>query len=461
MLDAALKGCAPRNRSRPHGEQQEDAEPPAIAAWPTTAGAALRAQLRRQRELSRTECARPTPDGATERFLIFAVHSGWGIQRASVRKAALLAYVLNRTLVLPPVLKFMQVVVGNKPKLCHLLPHREGQRKLCARSAELWGELQATGRYTSPQDLYSYEPLRALGVPVVDYSTFVTLHPAEASAAAAAEGCSELKCDDTGSWGVHRWLRESEAHGRVFRLGSIAWLGVKGLMRRGAAVPSPPPPPPTSAEAPVRAAAWAAPRCLHAVRALTGALPLGASIRQLAKATAEGAAMGRGAYVAAHLRISDHLAGGTFARQGQKAITSDVGGAGQQQLSNLVHWLIGALGAAGVAPETPLFIGTNLHGGLGPALTLPGSEAPRRALEARGRWYDLWTLRVAKSAPFERALNRTRLEAEELRVQLDIALMASASAFFAPALRDAPGAGPEFRRSSFTREILRQWIVEH
>ena len=46
-------------------------------------------------------CARVRPG----RLLVYAAHSGFGNQELSLRRALLLAYVLNRTLVLPPLLR--------------------------------------------------------------------------------------------------------------------------------------------------------------------------------------------------------------------------------------------------------------------------------------------------------------------------------------------------------------------
>ena len=60
------------------------------------------------RTTSYASCARIRSD----RLLVYAAHSGFGNQELSLRRALLVSYVLNRTLVLPPILKQSDLAFG-------------------------------------------------------------------------------------------------------------------------------------------------------------------------------------------------------------------------------------------------------------------------------------------------------------------------------------------------------------
>lgn len=54
--------------------------------------------------------------GNGERFLLYAPHSGFSNQLSELRNAILFAAILNRTLVVPPVLDHHAIVLGSCPK---------------------------------------------------------------------------------------------------------------------------------------------------------------------------------------------------------------------------------------------------------------------------------------------------------------------------------------------------------
>lgn len=53
-----------------------------------------------------------------DKFLIYAAHSGFGNQELSLRRAVLLAFILNRTLVLPPLLRQHELSFGPPEQRC-------------------------------------------------------------------------------------------------------------------------------------------------------------------------------------------------------------------------------------------------------------------------------------------------------------------------------------------------------
>ena len=67
-----------------------------------------------QRQLGPAGCSRIR----TGRLLLYAAHSGFGNQEMQLRKALLLAYVLNRTLVLPPLLPQSELSFGPPEQHC-------------------------------------------------------------------------------------------------------------------------------------------------------------------------------------------------------------------------------------------------------------------------------------------------------------------------------------------------------
>ncbi|KAL6906384.1 hypothetical protein ACP4OV_003985 [Aristida adscensionis] len=104
-----------------------------------------------------------------ERFLWYAPHSGFSNQVGEFRNAAVAAAVLNRTLVVPPVLDHHAVVLGSCPKFRVTEP--------AALRAAVWDhamQLLRERRYVSMGDIVDLSPIKAL-VRTIDFRIFVSL----------------------------------------------------------------------------------------------------------------------------------------------------------------------------------------------------------------------------------------------------------------------------------------------
>lgn len=62
------------------------------------------------------QCAVESPDLSGKRFLWYAPHSGFSNQLSEFKNAILIAGILNRTLIVPPVLDHHAVALGSCPK---------------------------------------------------------------------------------------------------------------------------------------------------------------------------------------------------------------------------------------------------------------------------------------------------------------------------------------------------------
>lgn len=65
------------------------------------------------RNTQSTHCSQKIPG---QRFLMYAPHSGFSNQLSELKNAVLMAFILNRTLVVPPVLDHHAVALGSCPK---------------------------------------------------------------------------------------------------------------------------------------------------------------------------------------------------------------------------------------------------------------------------------------------------------------------------------------------------------
>ena len=123
---------------------------------------------------SSSASASPGPAGCsrirTGRLLLYAAHSGFGNQEMQLRKALLLAYVLNRTLVLPPLLPQSELAFGPPEQHC---TDREWLDAMQLR-AEAAYERRRLGDDGTPYEslarIYDFSSLTRLGMRVHDYA---------------------------------------------------------------------------------------------------------------------------------------------------------------------------------------------------------------------------------------------------------------------------------------------------
>ncbi|KAM3409807.1 hypothetical protein ACQJBY_002214 [Aegilops geniculata] len=104
-----------------------------------------------------------------ERFLWYAPHSGFSNQVGELRNAAVAAALLNRTLVVPPVLDHHAVALGSCPKFRVAEPSDL--------RAAVWDhamQLLREQRYVSMGDIVDLSPLKPL-VKTIDFRVFVSL----------------------------------------------------------------------------------------------------------------------------------------------------------------------------------------------------------------------------------------------------------------------------------------------
>ncbi|KAK4747428.1 hypothetical protein SAY87_014014 [Trapa incisa] len=106
-----------------------------------------------------------------ERFLWYAPHSGFSNQLSELSNAALIAGILNRTLVVPPVLDHHAVALGSCPKF-RVLSSTEIR-------AAVWDhalELMRSGRYVSMADIMDISSLVSSSlIRTVDFRAFASL----------------------------------------------------------------------------------------------------------------------------------------------------------------------------------------------------------------------------------------------------------------------------------------------
>ncbi|GAV77996.1 hypothetical protein CFOL_v3_21464 [Cephalotus follicularis] len=106
-----------------------------------------------------------------ERFLFYAPHSGFSNQLSEFKNGILMAGILNRTLILPPVLDHHAVALGSCPKFRVLDP---GKIRVSAWDHSI--ELLRRGRYVSMADIIDISSLVSSSfVQVIDFRIFASL----------------------------------------------------------------------------------------------------------------------------------------------------------------------------------------------------------------------------------------------------------------------------------------------
>ncbi|KAH9621086.1 hypothetical protein KSS87_008690 [Heliosperma pusillum] len=107
-------------------------------------------------------------NGGDHKFLLYAPHSGFSNQLSELKNGLLMAAILNRTLVVPPVLDHHAVALGSCPKFRVLTPSQIRLR--------VWDhvlDLIRYGRYISMADVIDLSSVSTV-VPTIDFSNFVS-----------------------------------------------------------------------------------------------------------------------------------------------------------------------------------------------------------------------------------------------------------------------------------------------
>uniref|UniRef100_A0A2P2NFC4 Uncharacterized protein LOC105130896 n=1 Tax=Rhizophora mucronata TaxID=61149 RepID=A0A2P2NFC4_RHIMU len=117
-----------------------------------------------------SQCSRSQRLVPGEKFLWYAPHSGFSNQLAEFKNGILMAGILNRTLIVPPVLDHHAVALGSCPKFRVSKPNE-------IRFA-VWDhvvELIKTGRYLSMADIIDISSVVPASIRVIDFRVFMSL----------------------------------------------------------------------------------------------------------------------------------------------------------------------------------------------------------------------------------------------------------------------------------------------
>ena len=273
--------------------------------------------------------------------LVYAAHSGFGNQELALRRALLVAYVLNRTLVLPPLLAHNDLAFGPPEVRCR---ERGWQSALQARAEQLYAEKaagSAGGRYEPMRAAFDFGELTRLGVRTVDYASLpAATRGALSSAPLLPLGCS--RGDRYTAQALRAAAGPSRAAG-VARLGSAYFLKADLVGLR------------------------ATDRCFDAVAAAALRLPLSRAVQRTADAAI---ARMRGApFASVHLRM---LGGGGGGVDSLGAADADA------VLASEVRWL-GARLRKRLRPGCcDLFVASNVPGGVASPRLAPLCEGRAR-----------------------------------------------------------------------------------
>lgn len=203
VLHGHLGGRAPpRAAQRPAGRLRPAAASPPPSLPPRPAARRSRPVLRAAPDGS-SPMAPPPPAAFAAagcararrgHLLVYAAHSGFGNQELALRRAVLIAYVLNRTLVLPPLLRQSDLSFGPPDVRCR---QQGWQGRMQARAEALYSQKLADasgggGGYESLADIYGFGEVRSLGLPVVDYAALPVRTRERLSASPLAPlGCAQ------------------------------------------------------------------------------------------------------------------------------------------------------------------------------------------------------------------------------------------------------------------------------
>ncbi|KAL1527731.1 hypothetical protein AB1Y20_009116 [Prymnesium parvum] len=377
----------------------------------------------------------PPPSCARVRkhkLLLYAAHSGFGNQELSLRRALLVAYLLNRTLVLPPLLRQADLSFGPPEQRCAnasfraaLQARAEAIYRLKAAAHHPPGEATAGGkngsqRYESLLHLYDFTPLLHAGVRAVDFADFAARggdgagEPAYERSPLAPIGCTAA--DRYTAHSLRLRLR-SLHEAAVLRLGSAYFLklDVVGLQRTDA--------------------------CFAAVVRAALQLPFSPRLQDASK---DAVRLIQPPFASVHVRLSDERTRGAAGGQDNRS-----GGFVEPEL----RWLKARLRRRLPAGCCSLFVASNAPGGVhSPWL------APICAEDSGYRCHDQSTLGLRGSDVWRSLLTADVLSEETLIMVFDQLLAAAAGrGFFSTSKFCGP---PGYRRSTFSEGIALRWQLQ-
>ena len=293
----------------------------------------------------------------SSRLLVYATHSGFGNQELSLRRALLIAFILNRTLVLPPLLRQSELAFGPPEVRCrnaswraYLQDHAETiyaakLQQRARKAAASSSALSANGGYESLAAVYDLSTLTRLGVRTLDYSRLLPRRRLALGRAPLARlGCA--KADKYTAAQLRQATRPLDSS-PIVRLGSAYFLKaqLQGLR--------------------------AADRCFDAVAAAVLALPMSRSIMRAADAAQKRLAT---PYASVHLRLADGGVATAAASTIPGPSTDDAAGIGssaQRKLQADVHWLITRLSKRLPRAGNGVYVASNIDGGVRAPLLAP------------------------------------------------------------------------------------------
>ena len=410
------------------------------------------------RSLFKFKCARVRRD----RLLLYAAHSGFGNQELSLRRALLVAYVSNRTLVLPPILRQSDLAFGVPEVRCR---DASWQGQLQSRAERVY-ESKLTGMnslantdgygndgsadpasspYESLLRAYDFDELERMGMLVVDYSRL----PAATRSRLASSPLAAVGCAKQHRYSAHS-LREAlrnHSTSEVVRLGSAYFLhaDLDGLRHSDA--------------------------CFDAVVSAVLRLPLAGLILDTSQAALRRM---QSPFASVHLRLADAGANGD---EGAAA------GGAERQLRKEIAWVRGRLTKR--ASRAALFVATNVPSGVRSPLLGElcaqnrGGVEGQQQHDAHGhelrQCSDLASLGVLDSTEWQAlrggrdggaasgggasGVTGGRLSAGTAAMLVEQAVGAAAPrGFFSTSKFCGP---PGFRRSTFSEGIALRWAQQH
>ena len=347
-----------------------------------------------------------------------------------MRRALLVARVLNRTLVLPPILRQSDLAFGPPEVRCR---DSNWPAYLQARAEELYeAKLQPVAHkgppYESLFSAYDFRALQGLGVRVVDYADLpVLVRTTLRDAPLAPLGCA--KGDRYTAVGLRAAMHRLWP-AAVVRVGSPYFLKaeLEGLRK--------------------------ADGCFDEVFRAVLRLPHAPLIRRVSDAALRRL---RAPFASVHLRLTDGGGGGAEEETAEAA-------AARKQFVREVGWLTVRLGKRLAPGCCGLYVATNLPGGVRSSLLAglcagahcagarcAGVQPPAYAYDCS----DQTTLGVRRLPEWAELLASSRLSEETASLLIDQALGAAAGrGFFSTSKFCGP---PGFRRSTFSEGIALRW----
>lgn len=405
-----------------------------------------------------------------DKLLVYAAHSGFGNQELSLRRALLLAYVLNRTLVLPPLLPQSELAFGPPEVRC---ANASWQAYLQSRAESAYATRKRAGTYEPLSALFDFAPLGALGVRTVDFSSLPL--GALDGAPLAPYGCSSNDRHTAAS--LRRGLRPAWAAPAV-RLGSSYFLkadlfGLQASDPCFAAVRHPMiasrhrprAPRAVSPATSSRACVVPDPPVLPQVARAVLALPFSSPVH---RAATSAVALVPKPYAAVHVRLSDSgVAAGGAAGDARNKLSDELTPTLRWLRSRIVNRLATRQGAERAAGSVSVFVASNVPGGVRSAALAPlcsgatglnCSDQGTLRLRETKEFVDLLVESVGGTVA-QSGASRGELDAGTAALLLDQAVSAAAGQGFFSASKYCGPAG--HRRSTFSEAIALRWAQLH